>query len=424
MDRYDVLIVGGGPAGSSCARRLVQQGLSVAVLDKARFPRDKVCAGWVTPAVMETLEVDLADYGRTRTLQPITGFLSGTIGGVPVRTDYGRTVSYGIRRCEFDQYLLERAGAELRLGERFESMERRDGAWIVNGGIAASLVVGAGGHFCPVARELGARLGSSESVVAAKEIEFPMDEVQRRSCQVEAQVPELYFCTDLMGYGWCFRKGDYLNIGLGREDNHKLSERLQAFCAYLAERGRIPADIPARFHGHAYLLYGHAPRQVVGDAVLLVGDAAGPRVGECAVEGDNDCRGSMIKIEAALVHVFMLSYTHFFQQGRHGFGRLNPPLLHLVGERPCGARSAAYVLLPVCLHQGAAEAKPFFASRHRKLPGLHVDGRGGANGVLQNFLESFFGYRFIQKCPAASALMHYFSNVHVHLQSLRFTHEM
>ncbi|HKJ09983.1 MAG TPA: geranylgeranyl reductase family protein [Gammaproteobacteria bacterium] len=283
MDRYDVLIVGGGPAGSSCARRLVQQGLSVAVLDKARFPRDKVCAGWVTPAVMETLEVDLADYGRTRTLQPITGFLSGAIGGVPVRTDYGRTVSYGIRRCEFDQYLLQRAGAELRLGERFESMERGDGAWIVNGRTAASLVVGAGGHFCPVARELGARLGSSESVVAAKEIEFPMDAAQRRSCRVEPQVPELYFCKDLMGYGWCFRKGDYLNIGLGREDNHKLSERLQAFCAYLAGRGRIPADIPARFHGHAYLLYGHAPREVVGDAVLLVGDAAGlayPQSGE------------------------------------------------------------------------------------------------------------------------------------------------
>ncbi|MEJ2685715.1 MAG: NAD(P)/FAD-dependent oxidoreductase [Gammaproteobacteria bacterium] len=284
MDGYDVLIVGGGPAGSSCARRLVQQGLSVAVLDKARFPRDKVCAGWVTPAVMETLEVDLVDYGRTRTLQPITGFLSGTIGGVPVRTDYGRTVSYGIRRCEFDEYLLQRSGAELRLGERFESMDHSgDGAWVVNGRIRASVVVGAGGHFCPVARVLGAKLGSSESVVAAKEIEFRMDDAQRDSCRVQAEVPELYFCDDLMGYGWCFRKGDYLNIGLGREDNHKLGERLQAFCAYLAGQGRIPADIPGRFHGHAYLLYGHGPREVVDDGVLLVGDAAGlayPQSGE------------------------------------------------------------------------------------------------------------------------------------------------
>ncbi|MGA7800504.1 MAG: NAD(P)/FAD-dependent oxidoreductase [Gammaproteobacteria bacterium] len=283
MDRCDVLIVGGGPAGSSCARRLVRHGLRVVVLDKARFPRDKVCAGWVTPAVMEALEVDPGDYGRTRILQPITGFRSGVIGGASLRTDYGRTVSYGIRRCEFDQYLLERSGAELRLGEPFESMERGAGGWIVNDRIHVPLVVGAGGHFCPVARVLGAKLGGSESVVAAKEIEFPMDDAQRRACRVEPEVPELYFCDDLMGYGWCFHKGEYLNIGLGREDNHKLTEHLQAFCGYLAGRGRIPADIPGRFHGHAYLLYGHAPRQVTGDGVILVGDAAGlayPQSGE------------------------------------------------------------------------------------------------------------------------------------------------
>ena len=52
MDRCDVLIVGGGPAGSSCAWRLVTAGLDVVVVDKANFPRDKVCAGWITPAVV------------------------------------------------------------------------------------------------------------------------------------------------------------------------------------------------------------------------------------------------------------------------------------------------------------------------------------------------------------------------------------
>ncbi|MDH4066151.1 MAG: FAD-dependent oxidoreductase, partial [Acidobacteriota bacterium] len=49
----DALIVGGGPAGSSCARVLVQAGLHVIVLDRARFPRDKTCAGWITPAVVD-----------------------------------------------------------------------------------------------------------------------------------------------------------------------------------------------------------------------------------------------------------------------------------------------------------------------------------------------------------------------------------
>ena len=70
----DVLIVGGGPAGSACARRLREAGLDVVVIDKAVFPRDKVCAGWITPQVVEDLQIDPDRYRQGRTFQPITGF--------------------------------------------------------------------------------------------------------------------------------------------------------------------------------------------------------------------------------------------------------------------------------------------------------------------------------------------------------------
>ena len=62
MLRCDALIVGGGPAGSTCARVLRQAGWHVIVMDRARFPRDKVCAGWVTPGVFRLLDLDPADY--------------------------------------------------------------------------------------------------------------------------------------------------------------------------------------------------------------------------------------------------------------------------------------------------------------------------------------------------------------------------
>ena len=55
MENCDVLIVGGGPAGSSCARQLHRHGMDVMVMDKASFPRDKVCAGWITPAVLQAV---------------------------------------------------------------------------------------------------------------------------------------------------------------------------------------------------------------------------------------------------------------------------------------------------------------------------------------------------------------------------------
>lgn len=282
MITCDCLVVGGGPAGSSCARALVQAGLDVLVLDKAVFPRDKVCAGWITPAVVQELEFDLADYGRNRTLQPITGFRTGVIGGPQVSTRYGHVVSYGIRRCEFDDYLLQRSAARQELGQPFKSLCRQHEQWIVNDAIRTPLVVGAGGHFCPVAR-IVANQSTEHAVVMAQEIEFEMSADETARCLVEPEIPELYFCDDLRGYAWCFRKGNFLNIGLGREEESQLSAHVAAFCDSLQRLGRVPLGTHDRFHGHAYRLYRGRPRQSTVDGVVLIGDSAGlayPQSGE------------------------------------------------------------------------------------------------------------------------------------------------
>lgn len=283
MTSCDVLIVGGGPAGSACAWKLRDSGLDVLILDKKQFPRDKICAGWITTAVVDELDIDLEDYRRERVLEPITGFCVGLMGGPEVETRYGKAISYGIRRCEFDHYLLQRSRARVQLGEFFKSMERVNGHWIVNGTIKTELVIGAGGHFCPVARLLGAKPGSGELAVAAQEVEFEMSEQQLSQCPVPPGIPYIYFCDDLRGYGWYYRKGNYLNVGLGREDDQQLSNHVEKFRASLKERGKLPNSTPSKFHGHAYLLYVHAPRTVIDDGVALIGDAAGlayPQSGE------------------------------------------------------------------------------------------------------------------------------------------------
>ncbi|HEX7027530.1 MAG TPA: geranylgeranyl reductase family protein [Gammaproteobacteria bacterium] len=283
MQHYDVLIVGGGPAGSSCAWRLRNSGLDVAILDKAHFPRDKVCAGWVTPAVMHMLQIDLENYAERHVLQPITGFRTSMMEQPSVDTDYTEIVSYGIRRCEFDNYLLRRCGARLHMNEALDTLERGSNGWVINGQYHATLLIGAGGHFCPVVRALDSKRTDGESVVAAREIEFQMSARQMQQCNVNSQIPELFFCKDLTGYGWIFRKGEYLNIGLGREDKHHLPAHLDAFFEFLKSRGKVPPDIDEKFKGHAYLLYGHTPRRMIGERVMFIGDAAGlayPQSGE------------------------------------------------------------------------------------------------------------------------------------------------
>lgn len=283
METADAVVVGGGPAGSTCAWKLREAGLDVLVLDKAAFPRDKPCAGWVTPQVFEELGIEPAEYLRSgRTLQAITAFRTGLIGGRERETAWERPVSWGIRRCEFDTHLLERSGARLRTGTALSSIRREGRHWIVNETIASPLLVGAGGHFCPVARFLNGGIGP-ESIVAAQELERKLDESQSRACGVAAEVPELWFCRDLRGYGWCFRKGGYLNVGLGRQDRNALPRHLSGFVDFLKARKKIPRDLDGDYKGHAYLLASASGRRVAADGMLLVGDSAGlawPESGE------------------------------------------------------------------------------------------------------------------------------------------------
>jgi flavin-dependent dehydrogenase len=136
------------------------------------------------------------------------------------------------------------------------------------------MLVGAGGHFCPVARHLNPSLIEPPLVVAQEaEFEIPPRDAGRFSTAPER--PELYFSSDLLGYGWCFRKERHLNIGLGRLDRHPLPAAMAAFVEFLKSRAIVPRDAAFRWRGHAYLLAEPARRRVAGDGVLLAGDAAG-----------------------------------------------------------------------------------------------------------------------------------------------------
>jgi flavin-dependent dehydrogenase len=168
---------------------------------------------------------------------------------------------------------VRRCGAEVRENVPIKTIEHSGDSWIINSEFKARLLIGAGGHFCPVARLVGGK--HSETPVVAQEVEFLMNDAEAAQCSVSGETPELFFCRDLQGYGWCFRKGNYLNVGLGRLDQHKLSEQVKHFAEFLRANGRMGFDLARRFGGHAYLLYGYSPRKIVDDGLMLIGDSAG-----------------------------------------------------------------------------------------------------------------------------------------------------
>ena len=368
MEQSDVLIVGGGPAGSTCARALERAGLRAAVLDAKPFPRDKVCAGWITPQIVRELELDLADYAAHRVLQRIRGFEVSLTGGRSARVTYPEVVSYGIRRCEFDAYLLGRCGAKLHLGEPLRTLTRDGDAWLANGRLRAPVLVGAGGHFCPVARQLAGESKAADPVVAAQEVEFELDPEQAAACPVSGEVPELFFERDLRGYAWLVRKGPVLNVGIGRQDPHDLSGHAQQFLAFCESRGKLPPRTPPKRYGHAYLLYGQTPRPLAGDGFVLIGDSAGlawPQSGE----------GIRPAVESGLLAAQAIAAKDLAGYARDMEARFGP--------RAAGKRRGLSDLLPPALRPWAAEkllGSEWFARRfvvddwflHRNQPGISV----------------------------------------------------
>jgi len=278
--QHDVIVVGGGPGGSTAAWRLARAGLRPLLLDAAVFPRVKICAGWVTHEALTDAQVDPQKYPLTIQAFSACRF---EFDGARNETRWRRPASYGILRREFDHYLLDRAraaGADVREGARVsEVAPDADGVRVVSphGTFTASVVIGAGGHRCPVAQALG-RVSDQEEVVIAQESETRLTPERVESLGRWWEAPELYVEPDLKGYGWYFPKGDTLNVGVGcvagpRAD---LPRRRDALVNALRAAGRLPADLAIEpFRGHAYVVRRRAPRRLAGDRFCLVGDAAG-----------------------------------------------------------------------------------------------------------------------------------------------------
>src|SRR5207247_3377031 len=103
MERFDAVVVGAGPGGSTAAHRLARAGVSVLLLDKARFPRDKPCGGGLTLRAVKELPFSV---------EPV---VEDVVRHVECRLNYNRSFTSGDRdlalmteRRRLEQFLLER----------------------------------------------------------------------------------------------------------------------------------------------------------------------------------------------------------------------------------------------------------------------------------------------------------------------------
>ncbi len=279
MELFDVIVIGAGPAGATAARSLSGEGLSVLVMERHSFPRPKPCAGWVSPWAFDLIGITPEHYAESRrTLVSFQSLIIWDGGNVAREVRFKRTMGYGIIRSEFDAFLASRmGGARLAEGVRAIVTERNSAGVTVNEQYAAPVVIGAGGHRCPVAREFGS-IRPDERFVTAVVSETRLGRPVIDSLTPYPGVPQIIFNDDFSGYGWYFPKGDYLNIGVGTTSAAALGLHRDALMSRLRQHDMLPDPdrYPlARFVGHAYKLRRVSRRRPTSDRVLLAGDAAG-----------------------------------------------------------------------------------------------------------------------------------------------------
>ena len=266
---YDVIVVGAGPAGSSAARECASKGLSVLVLDKAEFPRDKPCGGAVSIRASSLLPFEITPVverviSRVRFSEHVSkGFERSS----------PRTLTHLTQRSRLDAYLLERAiasGAILREGSAVRSIDRLPSRTVVRAdgqSFEGRTLVAADGANGKTASLAGIDAKLSQGIALEGNISPP------------GGVPTAWgetmgfdFSGLPGGYGWIFPKDDHLNIGLGgwKHVGPTLRDRLTRLVRMY---GFDPSGLWG-VRGH-HLPVRQRGSPLVDGNVLLIGDAAG-----------------------------------------------------------------------------------------------------------------------------------------------------
>jgi geranylgeranyl reductase family protein len=262
VERFDVAVIGAGPAGSVTAIHLAREGARVLLVDKARFPRDKPCGGGLTLRAVRELPVD-----PTPVVEHEVDRMEFRLGWRSRFERRGRRGPFVLmtQRRRLDQYLAEQAvsaGADFRDGVKVSDVAEQ--TLRVDGDeIAAEVVVGADGANGTAARSLG--LGGPVTHGVAYEGNAPFEERFRGLAVIElGTIPG--------GYGWVFPKGDHVNVGVGGWEAE--GPRLRDHLAELCRRQGIDGSSLEGVRGHRLPLRrtGFVPAR---GRALLVGDAAG-----------------------------------------------------------------------------------------------------------------------------------------------------
>lgn len=269
QDNFDIVVIGAGPAGSSAAYTALKKGLSVAIIDKQSFPRDKLCgalfSGRSKQYYTEIFERDLDPefFGpKTEIEFWMNGQKLSAMDDVPPL--------YVTMRWDLDHICLKHAieaGAVDLTGQAVTAVDENGSVVVMRDGrrIGYRTLIGADGVNSMVARTLYGRAFDHERIGFALEVELDGDHLH------PDDPVRIDFAAAKWGYGWWFPKPRTTTVGVG--GIHAANPNMKtAMAGYLKTLGVDP-DIK-KYKGH-FLPFGDVRKWPGRGNILLAGDAAG-----------------------------------------------------------------------------------------------------------------------------------------------------
>ncbi len=291
----DVIVIGGGPAGAATAFWLAMRGVSVIVVEKKQFPRDKTCGDGLTPRAVVQLEA-MGLQSMLDSQQKYHGLRAVAYGrsyelpwpSLPDYPSYG----YVVRRSVLDQAVLDRAAsvgatvlyhheaieATLTSGH-IQSLRVKDIETDEASTLTAKVYVLAEGSNARIARSLGARRNVTKPLGLAIRGYFETDRSDEQWIESHLDLRDENGAT-IPGYGWIFPAGDgTANVGFGLLSNSarwrkmNTTHALERFLEKTQDAWHFPADRTVREATGGKLQMGLSIEPRSGPNFLMVGDA-------------------------------------------------------------------------------------------------------------------------------------------------------
>jgi len=278
---FDIIIAGGGPAGSTAAYLLSKAGLNVLIIDKSKFPRKKLCGGLITYKTVRLLE---RVFGVTVDILNHHGIIEyesdhyEIYGKKRLITERNFKIPFRfIDREKYDNFLLQKAlqtGASLVEGDGVNAIDISKSSIKTEGGwnFTADVIIGADGINSRLRRsfpvDLFGREDWTENVASAHEVIIGRDRLKQ-----QIDHPLLYFGHVNHGYAWIFPNRDTVTAGICGLKEKTGKSILSAFREFLNEMDLSNVG-DERIHSYV-LPYGCYLPSPVFRNMVLIGDAAG-----------------------------------------------------------------------------------------------------------------------------------------------------